>query len=63
MNLQHITQNFMHSHYYISIFLRLTLAMGMGAVIGYERAIKKSTAGLRTFSIVCTASAFTMIIN
>lgn len=53
----------MHSHYYISIFLRLTLAMGMGAVIGYERAIKKSTAGLRTFSIVCTASAFTMIIN
>jgi Uncharacterized membrane protein len=63
MNLQNITQNFMHSHYYISIFLRLTLAMGMGAVIGYERAIKKSTAGLRTFSIVCTASAFTMIIN
>lgn len=63
MNLQNITQNFMHSHYYISIFLRLTLAMGMGAAIGYERAIKKSTAGLRTFSIVCTASAFTMIIN
>lgn len=39
------------------------IAMIMGAVIGYERASKKSTAGLRTFSIVCVASALTMIIN
>ena len=48
---------------YLSIIIRLTMAMIMGAVIGYERASKKSTAGLRTFSIVCVASAFTMIIN
>ena len=48
-------------NYYFSIFLRL--AMAMGAAIGYERAAKKSTAGLRTFSIVCSAAAFTMIIN
>lgn len=37
--------------------------MIMGAMIGYERAYKKSTAGLRTFSIVCVAAALTMIIN
>ena len=49
-------------NYYFSIFLRLAMAMAMGAAIGYERAAKKSTAGLRTFSIVC-AAAFTMIIN
>ena len=49
--------------YCLSIALRLMLAMIMGALIGYERASKKSTAGLRTFSIVCVSSALTMIIN
>ncbi len=63
MKLQYMTQSLIQNHYYLSIFLRLVMAMFMGAVIGYERAVKKSTAGLRTFSIVCTAAAFTMIIN
>lgn len=63
MKLQYMTQHLIQEHYYLSILLRLMAAMAMGAVIGYERASKKSTAGLRTFSIVCTASAFTMIIN
>lgn len=49
--------------YYFSFASRLLLAMIMGAVIGYERASKKSTAGLRTFSIVCVAAALTMTIN
>lgn len=48
---------------YLTICVRLIIATAMGAVIGYERASKKSTAGLRTFSIVCVASALTMIIN
>lgn len=48
---------------YLSVFIRLLLAMIMGAVIGYERARKKSTAGLRTFSVVCVAAALTMVIN
>lgn len=48
---------------YLSIICRLILAMLMGAVIGFERASKKSTVGLRTFSIVCVASSLTMIIN
>ncbi len=63
MKLQYLTQELIQNHYYLSIFLRLAMAMFMGAAIGYERAVKKSTAGLRTFSIVCTASAFTMMIN
>ncbi len=63
MKIQYIVHDFMQNHYYFSIFLRLTMAMLMGAAIGYERAVKKSTAGLRTFSIVCSAAAFTMIIN
>ena len=49
--------------YCLSIALRFMLAMIMGALIGYERTSKKSTAGLRTFSIVCVSSALTMIIN
>lgn len=54
---------FFEKYSYLSIFFRLVIAMLMGAVIGYERATKKSTAGLRTFSIVCVAAALTMIIN
>lgn len=54
---------FFEKYSYLSIFFRLIVAMLMGAVIGYERATKKSTAGLRTFSIVCVAAALTMIIN
>lgn len=63
MNIQSITMQFINEYYFLSVFLRLALAMTMGAIIGYERASKKSTAGLRTFSIVCAAAAFTMIIN
>lgn len=47
----------------LSILIRLLIATFMGAAIGTERAIRKSTAGLRTFSLVCIASALTMIIN
>ena len=63
MKIQALTMQFIENYYYFSVFVRLALAMIMGAVIGYERASKKSTAGLRTFSIVCSAAAFTMIIN
>lgn len=63
MKIQALTMQFIQEYYYLSVFIRLALAMAMGAIIGYERASKKSTAGLRTFSIVCAASAFTMIIN
>lgn len=55
--------NYFEDYDYLSILLRLIIAMIMGAIIGYERASKKSTAGLRTFSIVCVGAALTMIIN
>lgn len=58
-----IPLNIMDIYDYLSILIRLLIAMAMGAVIGYERAYRKSTAGLRTFSIVCVAAALTMIIN
>lgn len=35
----------------------------MGAAIGIERASRKSTAGMRTFSLVCLGAATTMIVN
>lgn len=63
MKIQYLTMQLIQEYYYLSVFFRLALAMAMGAIIGYERASKKSTAGLRTFSIVCVAAAFTMIIN
>jgi len=36
---------------------RLLLAMGCGAVIGIERELRKSPAGLRTHALVCMGSA------
>lgn len=47
----------------MSIIIRLFVATIMGALIGIERASRKSTAGLRTFSLVCLGSALTMIVN
>ena len=45
------------------IILRLLVAAVMGAAIGIERATRKSTAGMRTFSLVCLGAALTMIVN
>lgn len=46
-----------------SILLRLMLAMLFGAIIGCERATKRHVAGLRTFMLVCLASAIAMILD
>lgn len=46
-----------------SILLRLALAMLFGAIIGCERATKRHVAGLRTFMLVCLASAIAMILD
>ena len=43
--------------------LRILLAMGSGAVIGYERSRRFKGAGLRTHVIVCAASALIMVIS
>jgi putative Mg2+ transporter-C (MgtC) family protein len=39
------------------IFLQLTLAILLGALIGTERSYARKTAGMRTFALVCLGSA------
>ena len=46
-----------------AVVCRLTLAMIVGAVIGYGRARKKSNAGLRTYMLTCIGAALTMLIS
>ena len=46
-----------------SIILRLAIAVVFSAVIGCERAAKRHAAGLRTFILVCMASATAMIVD
>ncbi len=39
------------------IIIKLLIATGLGLLIGLERELNKSAAGLKTFSIVCLGSA------
>jgi len=45
----------------LSTFIRLLLAVVMGGVIGIERGYKGRPAGMRTYMLVCLASALVMI--
>lgn len=47
----------------IDILTRLGIALLCGAAIGIEREFSRHQAGLRTFSIVCLASALAMILQ
>ncbi len=47
----------------VSIIIRLFLAVVFGGIIGLERRMKKRSAGLRTFALVCVGSALAMITN
>lgn len=47
----------------LSIFIRLLLAVMFGGIIGFERRLRKRSAGLRTFALVCVGSALAMITN
>lgn len=44
------------------IFLRLALAMGLGALLGFERAQAGKAAGMRTHMLVTLAAAIFMLI-
>jgi len=44
------------------IFFQLILAVIFGALIGFEREIKKKGAGLRTYSLVCLGSCLFSVI-
>ncbi len=47
----------------IDIFIRLGLAVLLGALIGLERRLAHKTAGMRTFALVCFGSALFSIIS
>lgn len=47
----------------VSIFIRLTLAVILGGIVGAERGAKHQAAGMRTFALVCLGSAMAMVIN
>lgn len=48
---------------YISIAIRLSLAVIFGGIVGAERATKRQTAGIRTFAVVCLGAALAMVTN
>lgn len=47
----------------LSVFIRLTLALIIGGIIGLERGSNKHQAGFRTHILVCVGSALVMITN
>ncbi|MNJ90311.1 putative Mg(2+) transport ATPase [compost metagenome] len=52
---------FLYSH--LDMYLRLTVAVAFGFIIGLERAIKHKTAGIRTHALVCLGSCLVMVIS
>ena len=47
----------------IVIFMNLAGAMLLGLIVGYERAYHGRAAGMRTYGLVCTASASLIVIS
>jgi putative Mg2+ transporter-C (MgtC) family protein len=47
----------------VQIILRILVAMGLGALIGWERERRGQPAGLRTHIILCIGSALAMILS
>lgn len=45
------------------VFLRMSIALLCGGVIGFERGWKKRPAGFRTYMLVCLGSALVMMTN
>lgn len=48
---------------FLSVVLRLVLAMAFGGMIGVERGRKRRAAGMRTYMLVCMGAALTMMIG
>lgn len=46
-----------------SVFLRLTLAVLFGGIIGIDREHKRRPAGFRTYMLVCLGAALTMVLS
>ncbi len=48
---------------FLSMSLRLLLAMLLGGMIGMERGMKRRAAGFRTYLLVCMGAALTMLLG
>ncbi len=48
---------------YLSILLRIGIAVFFGGIIGLERGLKNRPAGLRTYMLVCVGSCLIMLTN
>lgn len=48
--------------HFLTVVFRLALAMTAGGLIGYGRARKRRSAGMRTYMLTCTGAALTMLI-
>lgn len=48
---------------FLSVLLRLALAMMFGGFIGFERGRKRRAAGLRTYMLVCLGATLTMLLG
>ena len=48
---------------YLSVFLRITVSLILGGVIGLERGLKNRPAGLRTYMLVCVGACLIMLTN
>ena len=55
--------NFLREMNFVSVLLRLVLAMLFGGFIGLERERKRRPAGFRTYMLVCLGAALTMLLS
>ena len=55
--------NYLKEFNFVSVVVRLLLAMTSGALIGYGRAKKERNAGLRTYMLISIGSALTLLIS
>ncbi len=57
------TLDYLREFHTASVFLRLTLAMILGGLIGLERGRMRRPAGFRTYLLVCLGASLTMILS
>ena len=55
--------NYLREFNIASVFLRLTLAMLLGGLMGLERGRMRRPAGFRTYLLVCLGASLTMILS
>lgn len=63
MDLFSALRNYLQDFNFVSMLVRLVLAMICGGVIGYDRGKKRRPAGLRTYMLVCMGAALTILIS